>query len=196
LLGFLKERCPGLLSTHRDVRGSAIIVPVGSYEDRPTGPAALDTFLALIVACEAGKRCGASVTPPLSFGHSPYHRAWAGMSREVLAAAFAEIVFTAKKLLRAERVVVVDGHYGNKPVLERVAAAMGAAYLNMWDIISASGYRSSESMMRFEELLTEHIISGGRPEVEEVVERAVGSVCSAIRSHNVPAAGPAHEVGY
>lgn len=196
MLDFLKERCPGLLSSHREVRGSVLIVPVGSFEDRPTGPAALDTFLALMVACEVGRRCGATVTPPLSFGHSPSHKAWAGLSREVLGAAMAEIVFTARRFMRAGKVVIVDGHYGNKPVLEQVAKAMGVQYINVWDVVADSGYGSGEAMMRFERLVAEYVGGGERPEVEEVIERVVRSVCSLIRSYDVVAAGLPSEVTY
>ncbi len=181
MLARLRERCPGMLYNHREVRRKAVALPIGSFEDRPEGPAALDTLMAVAAACEASTLCGLVVTPPMSFGYSPMHKRWAGLSRESLTLVVAEVVTSLKKRMGAPRVVIVDGHYGHKDVVRGVAEALGAKYVNVWDVITSKGFAGFEDSLRFEEIAAKEIASNDPTILTEVIRETATLICSLAR---------------
>lgn len=181
MLDKLREVCPGMLYNHKEIKGSPVIVPVGSLEDRPIGPAALDTLMAVAAACLASNLCGLAVTPPLSFGYSPVHKRWAGLSRESLALVMTEILTSLLKRMGASMIVVIDGHYGHKEVAWNVANALGIGYVNIWDIAVMKGFVSFEDFMRFEELVTESLGGKDHDEVIDVIRSTAEEACRLIK---------------
>ena len=170
-----------MLYNHKEIKGRAVALPIGSLEDRPEGPAALDTLMAAATACEASRLCGVAVTPPMSFGYSPMHRRWAGLSRETLALVVTEVIASLMKRMGASAVIVVDGHYGHKGVVGKAAEAIGAGYVNVWDIITSKGFTSFEDYLRFEEIAAREIASDDPGILSEIIKEAAEIICSLAR---------------
>ena len=102
-----------------------LIVPVGSVEQH--GPAVamgIDYIIAEAVAAAAGERLGLYVAPPLSYGMSLHHAAFAGTlslkPTTYLAMLVDLFVFLTEHGFR--RVALVNGHGGNVPTLKAAAA--------------------------------------------------------------------------
>ncbi len=165
-----------LLWGHREARGRVLLLPVGSLEDRPRGPVALDTLLALLVSCLAAEELDALVAWPLGYGYSPLHKRWAGpRSPEALGRLVAEIV-EGLQGMGASAVVVVDGHYGHRGAVRAAAAAAGAGYVNAWEaLIEETRARSLGEQLRLEEELWETLASGRlHPLLRSAAERVAG----------------------
>lgn len=181
MLARLRERCPGMLYNHSEIVGEAVALPIGSFEDRPVGPAALDTLMAAAAACEASRVCGVAVTPPMSFGYSPMHKRWAGLSREALTLFVAEVVTSLIKRVGASKVIIVDGHYGHKDVVKKVADALGAPYVNVWDVVTVKGFKGFREYLRFEGLAAREIVSEDPGVLAEVIGEVAKLICSLSR---------------
>lgn len=150
-----------LLWGHREARGRAVLLPVGSLEDRPRGPVVLDTLLALLVSCIAAAGLDALVAWPLGYGYSPLHRRWAGPRSPEALRSLVEDVVAGLLGMGAALVVVVDGHYGHRDLVRGAAAASGAGYVNAWEaIIEETGARSLGEQLRLEEELWGSISAG------------------------------------
>lgn len=101
----------------RDAR--VVLVPVGSLEQHgPHLPLDTDTVIATAVAEAAAERLDAWVAPALAYGSSGEHQSFAGTSSigtDVLRLMVIELVRSIRTW--AERVILVNGHGGNKDAL-------------------------------------------------------------------------------
>jgi creatinine amidohydrolase len=108
-----------------------LLLPAGSVEQHgPAVATGIDYIIATAVAEAAGERLGVYVAPPLCYGMSLHHAAFAGTASlrpsTYLAMAADLLTFFVRQGFR--RVVVVNGHGGNVPSLK--AAAAEVAYEN------------------------------------------------------------------
>ena len=159
--------CRNLLYGFYKLRGSIILLPVGSFEDHFDEPMVLDTLLALEVACRAAERCGWLVAWPIGYSFSPEHKHSISLDEDLDALL---VSWIAESFLRlgAERVVIVDGHYGHKLALERVAEMKGIGYVNVWDLLASMGYREFNSQLRFEKMLARYLEDEDRVAEEDL----------------------------
>jgi creatinine amidohydrolase len=108
-----------------------LLLPAGSVEQHgPAVATGIDYIIATAVAEAAGERLGVYVAPPLCYGMSLHHAAFAGTASlrpsTYLAMVADLLTFFVRHGFR--RVVVVNGHGGNVPSLK--AAAAEVAYEN------------------------------------------------------------------
>ncbi len=108
-----------------------LILPVGSVEQH--GPAVamgIDYIIAAAVAEAVGERLGLYVAPPLSYGMSLHHAAFAGTlslkPTSYLNMLVDLFVFLTERGFR--RVALVNGHGGNVPSLKAAAAEVSYMY--------------------------------------------------------------------
>ena len=112
----------------REVRAAlasqpVVLIPLGSTEQHgpvsPTGDYMITDAIALRVA----ERTGSLVAPVIPFGNSEYFRSFPGTIsvRSETLAAVAEDVCTSLLDHGFERLLFVNGHSGNDPILEDVA---------------------------------------------------------------------------
>jgi mycofactocin system creatininase family protein len=102
------------------VRSELVLVPVGSLEQHgPHLPLFTDTVIAHAVAAAVAERVpGAWVAPPIHYGSSGEHQAFAGTSSigtDTLRQVLLELVRSMR--IWARRVVLVNGHGGNVTAL-------------------------------------------------------------------------------
>ena len=167
---FSPRECPGLYAGARFFReASIVLLPVGSYEDRPYGPFTLDTLFSLSVACRASKWCRALVLWPIGYGYSPAHRLWLGFPPRMLREVLRAVIGEASRLGR--KVVVVDGHYGHKSLVEEAVSEKNAVYINLWSALS-SVFEDFQEQLGFERMLADYFETGGAE--RSVVERVIG----------------------
>ncbi|HXN64974.1 MAG TPA: creatininase family protein [Candidatus Acidoferrales bacterium] len=101
-------------SVQRDGRA---VVPVGSTEQHAYLSLAVDAILAERVACEAAEPLGVPVFPVLSYGITPYFRAYPG-SISLRLDTYQRIVADILESLAGsgfKRILFVNGHGGNSP---------------------------------------------------------------------------------
>lgn len=108
-----------------------LLLPTGSVEQHgPAVATGIDYIIATAVAEAAAERLGVYVAPPLCYGMSLHHAAFAGTASlkpsTYLALVADLLTFFVRHGFR--RVVVVNGHGGNVPTLK--AAAAEVAYEN------------------------------------------------------------------
>lgn len=108
-----------------------LLLPAGSVEQHgPAVATGIDYIIATAVAEAAGERLGVYVAPPLCYGMSLHHAAFAGTASlkpsTYLAMVADLLTFFVRHGFR--RVVVVNGHGGNVSTLK--AAAAEVAYEN------------------------------------------------------------------
>ncbi|UYN83124.1 MAG: mycofactocin biosynthesis peptidyl-dipeptidase MftE [Microcella sp.] len=105
-----------------------MLVPLGSTEQHgPHLPFTVDAVVAEAVARSAGARLGAVVAPVLAYGSSGEHQQFAGtlsIGQDALRLLLVELVRSARTW--AARVVLVNGHGGNTPVLSEVVPTLRA----------------------------------------------------------------------
>lgn len=105
-----------------------LLVPLGSTEQHgPHLPFTVDAAVASAVTRVAGERLGAVVAPVLAYGSSGEHQQFAGtlsIGRDALRLLLVELVRSARTW--ASRVVLVNGHGGNAPVLSEVVPSLRA----------------------------------------------------------------------
>ena len=104
-------------------RGSVVVVPIGSLEQHgPHLPLDTDTVIAQAVAAGAAERLGGWCAPPVAYGSSGEHQAFAGTT-SIGTPTLARLVVELVRSLRywASEVVLVNGHGGN---LEAVRAGV------------------------------------------------------------------------
>ena len=105
-----------------------LLVPLGSTEQHgPHLPLTVDSVIAEAVARLAGERLGAVVAPVLAYGSSGEHQQFAGtlsIGQDALRLLLVELTRSARTW--AARVVLVNGHGGNAPVLSEVVPTLRA----------------------------------------------------------------------
>jgi creatinine amidohydrolase len=121
-------------------RGGAIcLVPVGSLEQHGEHlPVSTDSLLAEHVCLEAASRARSDVlvTPPIWTGFSPHHLRF-GATVTLTSATFAALVRDTVQSLRAwcARVVVVNGHGGNRGPLITLGVENGIESISYWELV-------------------------------------------------------------
>jgi creatinine amidohydrolase len=98
-------------------RDGRAVVPVGSTEQHAYLSLAVDAILAERVACEAAEPFGVPVFPVLSYGITPYFRAYPG-SISLRLDTYQRIVADVLESLAGSgftRILFVNGHGGNTP---------------------------------------------------------------------------------
>ena len=98
-------------------RDGRAVVPVGSTEQHGYLCLAVDAILAERVACEAAEPLGVPVFPALSYGITPYFRAYPG-SISLRLETYQRIVADILESLAGtgfKRILFVNGHGGNSP---------------------------------------------------------------------------------
>ena len=99
-------------------RDDRCVVPMGSTEQHGYLSVAVDAILAERVACEAAEPLGVPVFPVLSYGITPYFRAFPG-TISLRLDTYQRIVADVLASLAGvgfRRIVFVNGHGGNSPV--------------------------------------------------------------------------------
>jgi creatinine amidohydrolase len=119
--------------------GAACLVPAGSLEQHGEHlPVATDSLLAEHVCLEAARRAGTDVlvTPPLWTGLSPHHLRF-GATASVGGSTFATLVRETVASLRSwcPRVVVVNGHGGNRGPLVTLGVEDGVECVDYWALV-------------------------------------------------------------
>jgi creatinine amidohydrolase len=112
----------------REVRAAlaaqpVVLIPLGSTEQHgPVSPTG-DYLIADEIALRVAERTGSLVTPVIPFGNSEYFRSFPGTIsvRSETLGAVAEDVCTSLLDHGFERLLFVNGHSGNDPILEDVA---------------------------------------------------------------------------
>jgi creatinine amidohydrolase len=125
----------------RAAAGAVCLVPVGSLEQHGEHlPVSTDSLLAEHVCLEAAGRCRRDVlvTPALWTGLSPHHLRF-GATATVGSATFAAVVRETVGSLRTwcPRVVVVNGHGGNRGPLITLGVEHGVESVSYWELVAA-----------------------------------------------------------
>lgn len=122
---------------------TTVVIPIGSTEQHgPVGPLGTDWMIPEWIAGEMEKRTNILVAPVIPFGVATHHTSFPGtidMGLETLVAVMRG-VFGSLAKHGARRFIVVNGHGGNDPAIEKVgleiSRSTGAlvALLNWWSI--------------------------------------------------------------
>jgi creatinine amidohydrolase/Fe(II)-dependent formamide hydrolase-like protein len=115
----------------------AAILPLGSYEEHEWLPMDTDTRIAVCVAARLSSQTGWPVLPALPYGFSPEHEEKAvSLGASTLSALLRDVAESSG----AELLLVVNGHGGNKPVVEAVmfeyAGRTRILLLDVWSAAS------------------------------------------------------------
>jgi creatinine amidohydrolase len=126
----------------RAAAGAACLVPVGSLEQHGEHlPVFTDSLLAEHVCLEAARRARSDVlvTPPLWTGLSPHHLRF-GATVTLSSSTFAALVRETVESLRSwcPRVLVVNGHGGNRGPLITLGVEDGVESLSYWELVRAT----------------------------------------------------------
>ncbi len=119
--------------------GAICLVPVGSLEQHGDHlPVSTDSLLAEHVCLEVARRARSDVlvTPPLWTGFSPHHVRF-GATVTLSGATFAALVRETVESLQAwcSRVVVVNGHGGNRGPLITLGVENGIESISYWEVV-------------------------------------------------------------
>jgi creatinine amidohydrolase len=122
--------------------GAVCLVPTGSLEQHGEHlPLFTDSLLAEHVCFEAARRASTDVlvTPPLWAGFSPHHLRF-GATVTLSSATFAAVVRETVASLRAwcSRVLVVNGHGGNRGPLITLGVEDGVESISYWELVRAT----------------------------------------------------------
>lgn len=122
--------------------GAICLVPVGSLEQHGEHlPVFTDSLLAEHLCLEAARRARSDVivTPPLWTGFSPHHLRF-GATVTLASATFAALVRETVESLRSwcPRVIVVNGHGGNRGPLITLGVEDAVEAFSYWELIPAS----------------------------------------------------------
>jgi creatinine amidohydrolase len=97
-------------------RDRIALVPVGSTEQHgPAGPLGVDTFVAMTLAEDTAQRTNVLCTPPIWFGDSSHHMAFAGTISVRPQTMLLVIQDVCRSLVRHgfDRIVLINGHKGS-----------------------------------------------------------------------------------
>jgi creatinine amidohydrolase len=111
------------------MKNDIAVVPVGSNEQHgPANPLGTDHLIAKAVAEEAAKRAGVTCLPVIPFGVSSHHRQFWGtvfISPRVFKDYVKEVCLSLR-YCGVEKIVVVNGHGGNRSALLEMARELRA----------------------------------------------------------------------
>ncbi len=119
--------------------GAICLVPVGSLEQHGDHlPVFTDSLIAEHVCLEVARRARSDVfvTPPLWTGFSPHHLRF-GATVTLAGATFAALMRETVESLQAwcARVVVVNGHGGNRGPLITLGVENGIESISYWEVV-------------------------------------------------------------
>lgn len=119
--------------------GAVCLVPAGSLEQHGEHlPVFTDSLLAEHVCLEAARRAKTDVlvTPPLWTGMSPHHLRF-GATVSLAGATFAALVRETVASLRSwcGRVIVLNGHGGNRGPLVTLGVEDGVEAISYWELV-------------------------------------------------------------
>lgn len=127
---------------HRVAAGAIGVVPVGALEQHGAHlPVGTDAFLveSICLAAAARARADVLVTPPVWTGFSPHHLrfgATVSLRSETFLNLLRDIVRTTASWL--PRLILVNGHGGNRGPLTILALEDGATFVNYWELVPAT----------------------------------------------------------
>jgi creatinine amidohydrolase len=149
---FLEDETTEALEAASDDETVVALLPVGSTEQHgPALPLGTDTKAAEAVSDEFGERENVVVLPPIPFGVSAHHRQFHGtiwVSPETMKRYVREVV-ESLAAHEIDRVIVVNGHGGNVPVLEELAKELyrnATAFVVPWSWWEGVGSVPSETI--------------------------------------------------
>jgi creatinine amidohydrolase len=123
----------------RAAAGAVVLLPVGALEQHgahlPVGTDALTVEAVCLRAAERAED-DVLVAPPLAYGFSPHHvrfGATVSLSLETFVALVREVVAALREW--APRVVVVNGHGGNRGPLTALALETGVEVASWWELV-------------------------------------------------------------
>ena len=124
----------------RAASGAVCLVPAGSLEQHGEHlPVFTDSLLAEHVCLEAARRARTDVlvAPPLWTGFSPHHLRF-GATVTLASSTFAALVRETVASLRSwcARVIVVNGHGGNRGPLITLGVEDGVESLSYWELVA------------------------------------------------------------
>ncbi|PIP63040.1 creatinine amidohydrolase [Candidatus Roizmanbacteria bacterium CG22_combo_CG10-13_8_21_14_all_35_9] len=100
---------------------SIVILPVGSTEEHGlAGPLGLDSYAAIALAEDVGKKTGVLVAPPLWYGDSSHHLGFAGTMSLKTSTLISVIEDISESLARngVKKILIINGHKSaNLPAL-------------------------------------------------------------------------------
>ena len=129
----------------RAAAGAIGLLPVGSFEQHGAHlPVGTDTMVAEAVCLAAAARAKADVLvgPPVWTGFSPHHLrfgATVSLRSETFANLLRDIVRTMSEWL--PRLVLVNGHGGNRGPLTTLAIEEGCLSVNYWELLDGETLR-------------------------------------------------------
>lgn len=159
-------------------RDRVVLVPCGSTEQHgPAGVLGIDTYVATGIVEDVAARTGALCAPPLWFGDSPHHMAFAGtisLRTETLMAVVTDVC----RSLAAhgfDKIVLVNGHKGsNLPALGSAVRALHEESLPHVVFAVADPLHLARSAAPTIKEANEH--HGGELELSQVAYRYPGRV--------------------
>lgn len=105
-------------------RGAVVLIPIGTQEQNGTiSPLGSDTLAAVEVANRAAQETGSLVAPTISYGYSPIFRHYPGsvcLRPDTLRALILDV---CENLIENgfDRLLLVNCHNGNEPIMEHAA---------------------------------------------------------------------------
>lgn len=146
------------------------IIPIGSTEQHgPAGTLGVDTYVAIGLAEDAAKRAGVLVAPPIWYGESSHHLAWAGtisLRQETVVAVVKDV---CRSLARHgfRKLIILNGHKGsNLPPLISAAKSLHEEELHHVLIAVADPLHLGRTVARETKEVPEH--HGGELELSQV----------------------------
>jgi creatinine amidohydrolase len=121
-------------------RDDRVVLPIGSVEQHGYLSLGVDMILSERVSIEAAEPLGVPVYPVLSYGITPYYKAYPGTIclRQETAIAMMRDVLDSIRRSGFRRVLIVNGHGGNNPVgafaqeWMSESAGMSVKFHNWW----------------------------------------------------------------
>ncbi len=132
----------------------AVLLPVGSIEDRGSLPLGLDTLIAERVACLASEAIeGIAVAPSLSYTFSPEHAKSVTVPAWVFTLYLSKIVEELSKLV--PEIIFVVAHKGVVGLMDGIVMEAGrrglkVGMVDVWEYVRSKGYRSFQDLCRAE----------------------------------------------
>lgn len=149
------------------------IIPIGSTEQHgPAGTLGVDTYVAIGLAEDAAKRARVLVAPPIWYGESSHHLAWAGTISLRPETVIAVVKDVCRSLARHgfRKLVIINGHKGsNLPPLTSAAKSLHEEELPSVLIAVVDPLHLGRTIARETKEVAEH--HGGELELSQVWHR-------------------------